>query len=118
MSLPGPYMMFVGGETGIEETLTGFNLLKRSTLTWASLDVTWLNGDDVPTDVFAVLRSDEQQEIVTLVNLGDQPAVINVPSSLSNATTTIEVAVGSSAPEVEPLRVRLGAKSAVVLRRR
>jgi glycosidase len=118
MSLPGPYMMFTGGEAGIEETLTRFNALKHSAPGWAGFDVTWLNGDDVPADVFAVLRSDDRQEIVTLVNLGNQPALIDVPSRLSNATTTIEVAVGSSSPEIEPLRVRLGAKSAVVLRRR
>jgi glycosidase len=122
ISLPGPYMMFVGGEQGIEDTLSGFNLLKRDVPDWAHMRVTWLNDEDVPADVFAILRSDEQQEIVTLVNLGAQPASVDVPSALADAATTITVSVGSAAPELtvaeRSLRVRLGAQSAVVLRRR
>ncbi len=120
MSLPGPYMMFSGGEVGIEETLAGFNALKRST-DWANLKVTWLNDDGIPADVFAVVRSDGRREIITLVNLGDQPKSIEVKSDLPRASTDVEVAVGGTSPEIAAadrlMNVRLGAKSAVVLRR-
>jgi len=122
MSLPGPYMMFVGGEIGIEDVLTRFNSLKRSTPEWADLDVVWLNGDDVPADVFAVLRSDGHQEIVTLVNVGNEPASITVRSDIAAASTATEIAVGQTSPVIAAedgkTTVHLGAKSAVVLRRR
>jgi glycosidase len=122
LSLPGPYMMFTGGELGIEDVLSRFNALKRSTPEWAGLEVAWLNDDSVPNGVFAVARRDRRQEIVTLVNLSDRAESIDVPSSLANASTSIEVTVGAAPPKIVPaggaLRIELAAKSAVVLRRR
>jgi hypothetical protein len=73
MSLPGPYMMFIGGEEGIEEILTAVNTLKNDFgADWADLEVAWLNGDDVPQNVFGIARRNDSTTTVTLVNLGDQ----------------------------------------------
>jgi hypothetical protein len=81
MSLPGPFMMFTGGEQGIEHVLEALNSLKQATPDWAELKVQWLNDDSMPEDVFGMVRSNPQLEIITLVNLGAIPETILHPSS-------------------------------------
>lgn len=118
MSLPGPYMMFIGGEEGIEPVLSAFNAIKRRMPNWAELQVTWLTDDSVPESVFAMLRHDGQREVVTLVNLDEAAASVTVPSALADASLSIDVTVGEP-PAIAVAdggyRVTLGAKSAVVL---
>jgi glycosidase len=120
MSLPGPYMMFTGGELGIEAELAAFNALKRQTSDWAAMPVAWLTDDSVPEDIFAILRSDDQREVVTLVNLGERPASVVVPSALAGAEVSVALCVGEAptiAVDGRTLRVDLGARSAAVLAR-
>lgn len=119
LSLPGPYMMFIGGEKGIEPVLGSFNVVKRRTPNWAELPVTWLTDDSVPEDVFAIVRGDDRHEVVTLVNLGAKSESIDVKSALPDATLSVDLAVGETPPVIVGAeggyRVSLGAKSAVVL---
>ena len=81
LSLPGPFMMFTGGEEGIESVLTGFNDLKKSVQDWAGLPVRWMNGPEIPEEIFGICRGDETRQIITLVNLSNVPARVALPAS-------------------------------------
>jgi glycosidase len=118
MSMPGPYMMFVGGEEGIEDVLRGINTLKRETPDWAAGEVVWLTDSSMPESVFGILRRSKDNEIVTLVNLGEATAV-SFATQFSGAMIGRALEVGEKAAidtEGSKVKVVLGAKSAVVLR--
>lgn len=118
MSMPGPYMMFVGGEEGIDEVLRGVNTLKQQTPNWAGLEVVWLTGPSIPESVFGILRRDKATEIVTLVNLG-QATEVSFDTRLSGAAAMRALEVGEKAAittEGSTVTVTLGAKSAVAIR--
>lgn len=118
MSMPGPYMMFVGGETGVDDLLRGINTLKRQTPAWAALEVRWLTDATIPESVFGILRRSREIEVVTLVNLGAATEV-SVDTRLAGAMIERALESGEQAAirtEGATVKVALGAKSAVVLR--
>lgn len=118
MSMPGPYMMFVGGEEGVDDVLRGVNDLKRQTPDWAALEVVWLNDAGMPESVFGILRRGKVSEVVTLVNLGEATEAI-VDTRLAGARIERALEVGEKAAiraEGNKLKVVLGAQSAVILR--
>jgi hypothetical protein len=118
MSMPGPYMMFVGGEEGIEEILQGINTLKRQTPDWAALELFWLTDARIPESVFGILRRGKGRAVVTLVNLGEA-TVLCVDTGLGEAVMERAIEVGESAvlhAEEGKVTVGLGAKSALILR--
>jgi glycosidase len=121
MALPGPYMMFTGGETGIEALLTAFNDLKRRTRNWAGLNVTWLNGDAIPKDVFGILRGDTHDEVITLVNLGANAVSLDLTTPAAGFRTRVALSVGDASPVIEDgaqgLRIGMTGQSAAVLTR-
>lgn len=121
MSLPGPFMMFTGGEAGIEAVLGSFNALKQKTPNWAELEVRWLNDDPIPENVFAMVRRSCDLEVLTLVNLGKQLEAVQVDSSLSDGEVSLEIVVGERpqfSTSGHSLSIALAAESAVVLRRK
>jgi hypothetical protein len=118
MSLPGPYMMFVGGEEGIDDVLRGVNTLKRQTPDWSARAVLWLTGSGIPESVFGILRRSKESEVVTLVNLGEATEV-SFDTRFAGAMIERALEVGEKAairPEGNAVKVVMGAKSAVVLR--
>jgi len=118
MSMPGPYMMFVGGEEGIDDVLRELNTLKRQTPDWATCAVVWLTGAGIPESVFGILRRSKEHEIVTLVNLGEATEV-GFDTRHSGAAMERVLEVGGKAAvraEGGKVQVALGAKSAVTLR--
>lgn len=118
MSMPGPYMMFVGGEEGIEEILQGINALKRQTPAWAALEVFWLTDASIPESVFGILRRGKEHAVVTLVNLGEATELC-VDTQLEGAVVERALEVGERAlfrAEGGKITVGLGAKSALILR--
>ena len=70
-SLPGPFMMFSGGEIGIEQLLPELAKAKRSNL-WLKGEIDWWTKQDHPDSLFGVSRRFENKEIVTLVNFGNK----------------------------------------------
>ncbi len=116
MSLPGPFMMFTGGEQGIEHVLEALNNLKQETLDWAELKVRWLNSDSLPEDVFGISRSNPQLEIITLVNLGAKPETIILPPSRLVAKVRLQLGQASTITNTSTgLSFELPARSGVVL---
>jgi hypothetical protein len=118
MSMPGPYMMFVGGEEGIDDVLRGVNTLKRETPDWAAREVVWLTDASMPESVFGILRRSKDHEVVILVNLGEATAV-SFDTRLAGAMIERALELGEKAvigAEGSKVNVVLGAKSAVALR--
>jgi glycosidase len=118
MSMPGPYMMFVGGEEGIDDILRGVNTLKQQTPDWASREVIWLTESSIPESVFGMLRRSNDNDVVILVNLGEATEV-SFDTRLSGAMIEGALEVGERAimsTEGSKVKVVLGAKSAVALR--
>ena len=120
MSLPGPYMMFIGGEQGIEDILSAVNTLKNTCANWAELEVTWLNGDEIPENVFGMMRHDASaKNILTLVNMGDHVETIVVQGFKARASKTpkirLSVGTASSLTNLEALTIKVPARSGLVL---
>jgi hypothetical protein len=74
-SLPGPFMMFSGGEIGIEELLPKLAKVKRSKI-WVTGELIWWTNSNVPDGIFAILRKLDSRVSATLVNFTDQELFI------------------------------------------
>lgn len=70
-SLPGPFMMFSGGEIGIERLLPKLANVKRSKI-WLTGEITWWTTESVPDGIFAISRKLDNQVSATLVNFTDK----------------------------------------------
>lgn len=102
MALPGSYMLFVGGEQGIEGVLERMGALKREMPAWAEMGVHYLNSSDVPESVFGLVRTLGSREVVVLVNLGQDPQTVTWPSRAPSHLVYLSVGGGET-------RVHLGA---------
>jgi len=69
-TLPGPFMMFIGGEEGIEDLLPQISSLK-SIKTWCDGLPEWWCDDATPPEVFGLSRSLDNDVISVLVNTSD-----------------------------------------------
>ena len=69
MALDGPYMMFTGGETGIEQELQLMGRLRQSEPELWSTSATFLTEIDESGDLFIVKRTHCGASITILVNL-------------------------------------------------
>ena len=118
MSLPGPFMIFVGGEIGIEDVLKTFNTLKRETRDWHALEIHWLNDSSISEDVFGITRRNANLEITTLVNLSDAPQTVTLPARQRPLTVRLELG-GSVGIHVssDALILELPARSGVIVTR-
>lgn len=75
-SLPGPFMMFVGGEEGIEELLPKMAKLKTSDA-YRHGSVHWWLGDKTPTEIFGISYRSPAGGQTVLVNPSE--AEVRVP---------------------------------------
>ena len=74
-SLPGPFMMFSGGEIGIEELLPKLAKAKRSKI-WLTGELTWWTNAAIPDGLYAISRKLDSQVSATLVNFSNQELII------------------------------------------
>ena len=77
-SLPGPFMMFSGGEQGIEDLLPLLAMLKDRR-EWRDGEVTWWTSDEVPDAVFGLTRSLGGQSTTVLANFADASVTVPIP---------------------------------------
>lgn len=75
-SLPGPFMMFSGGEQGIEDLLPVLAMLK-SRSEWTHGTVTWWIDDEVPESVFGLTRSHSGIDTTVLANFGEVTVTVS-----------------------------------------
>ena len=78
MSLGGPYMLFIGGEEGVEDVVTTFNVLKRQESALALGRASFELLAPEQRTVFSVVHRHQQQICVVLVNLADEPVAAEV----------------------------------------
>jgi len=109
-SLPGPFMMFSGGEIGIEQLLPKLAKVKKSGI-WLNGQIKWWTQEQYPDGLFAISRSIGNQMVVTLVNFTDKD--ISVDSKLNYTLKSIEVQVGQAA-NFESSVIKLAPFSGVV----
>ena len=86
-SLPGPFMMFTGGEQGIEDLLPLLATLKERP-EWRDGAVSWWIGDEVPDAVFGLTRSLGAERTTVLVNFADAPVTVAIPRYLPATVTS------------------------------
>ncbi len=80
-SLPGPMMMFSGGEIGIEDLLPQLAKLKAGPV-WQHGEVSWWCSDDTPKNVFGLTRTLGNASVSLVANIGDEPANFSPTRSL------------------------------------
>ena len=110
-SLPGPFMMFSGGEIGIEQLLPKLAKVKKSQI-WLTGQIKWWSDEQYPDGLFAISRSESNQMVVTLVNYTDKD--ISVKSNLNYTLKSIELQVGQAA-NFEASVIKLAPFSGVVV---
>lgn len=91
-SLPGPFMMFSGGEIGIEALLPKLAKVKKS-VTWTNGELDWFTSDQCPEDLFALKRTLGKNSLLVLVNFGETNLEWN--HNYNNAEVSIEIEVGN-----------------------
>jgi len=77
-SLPGPFMMFSGGEEGIEDLLPKLARIK-SMDTWLRGEITWETGPEIPEGIFGITRTLLGDKLLTLVNYSNQELDVKLP---------------------------------------
>ena len=79
LALDGPFMMFVGGETGIEEVLEAINGIRRSHPSLWDSPGQFRHHSDQDPDLFWMQRGDGVRRLDVLVNLaGDAPIEVSM----------------------------------------
>jgi glycosidase len=74
-SLPGPFMMFSGGEIGIEQLLPKLAQVKRSKI-WLTGEIKWWTEGIYPDGLFAISRQQDGKISASLVNFTDKELIV------------------------------------------
>ncbi len=109
-SLPGPMMMFSGGEVGIEDLLPQLAKLKIGDV-WQRGEVSWWCSPDTPESVFGITRSVGNESVSLVANVGNEPVRFSPSHQLTNAVA--QLTVGSVA-NINALGIQLGPNSAII----
>lgn len=113
----GPFMVFIGGESGMEEQLTELTRIRRAhpALSKGSSEFRVMTPE-VPA-VFSVVRRFESQVAVVLVNLSslDVQAPIELPASSSPWMSIWDSGADSTSRRIENQAIRMGPWSSQVL---
>lgn len=97
--LPGPFMMFVGGENGIEDILPQISSLKAEDV-WNSGSIHWWVGSGTPKSVFGLTRSSKGESISLLVNVSDSVVNFNPELKFEKYSKLISIGGESTSEEV------------------
>jgi glycosidase len=111
--LPGPMMMFSGGEIGIEDVLPALATLKRGNV-WQHGKVSWWCHDDTPESVFGITRTLGTTAVSLVANVGSE-SVSFAPTGGVH-TAEVEMVVGQAT--LANHRIDVASNSAVVFTHR
>ncbi len=109
-SLPGPMMMFCGGELGIEDLLPVLARVKRLD-EWRDGVVSWWSDEATPDSVFGLTRVLGSAAVSLAANMGSSPVSFAPPFGTESGTVLLEAGSGTSVGSDE---IRLGADAAVI----
>jgi glycosidase len=109
-SLPGPMMMFSGGEIGIEDLLPQLAKLKAGAV-WQHGEVTWWCSADTPDSVFGLTRTLGNSSVSLVANIGDEPVHFSPAQPLVGVDAVLAVGGRSS---IDGPALDLGPNSAII----
>lgn len=109
-ALPGPFMMFVGGEAGIEPLLPRIAALKASAA-YRDGSVHWWVDDATPTELFGISHRNGDASVTVLVNTTGAQVRTALPTWLSKAK--VEELVGQG--RISGGAIEIEAESALLL---
>lgn len=110
-SLPGPFMMFTGGEVGIEELLPKLANVKRSKI-WLIGEISWWTDASIPDGLFAISRKLDKQVSVSLVNFTDKE--LSIKNNEKFRLKSVLLQIGESI-KVDPDEVKVPPFSGAVV---
>ena len=108
--LPGPFMMFVGGEEGIEDLLPQISSIKREEI-WQKGKSLWWTSAKTPDSVFGLTHLLNNEAITVLVNTSDSEIEFKSDFTLTQITQRFSIGKSSSIG----YKVRLPGMSGVVM---
>jgi glycosidase len=108
--LPGPMMMFSGGEIGIEDLLPALALVKRGDV-WRYGDVSWWCSTDTPESVFGITRTLGASALSLVANVGAMPVTFSPTRSIDASKKLISL---GTTVQVDSSAITLGADSAII----
>ena len=79
-SLPGPFMMFTGGEAGIEDLLPLLAGLKQRPV-WQDGCSSWWSHPETPESIFGLTRSLGVQSVSVVANFADSTTRVAIPEN-------------------------------------
>ena len=94
--LPGPFMMFTGGEVGIEDVLPRLAELKAQPL-WQRGRVLWWCADDIPDSVFGVTRTIGDDAVSVIANFADTATSFRLSEAMVRAAAAPMYTLGPPA---------------------
>jgi glycosidase len=89
-ALPGPFMMFCGGEIGIEQLLPQLAKVKKSKA-WLEGEITWSISDQFPKDVFGITRTYGEEALFTVINFSDSEISIQHEYKFKTCSAVVEI---------------------------
>ena len=89
-TLPGPFMMFVGGEKGIEDILPNLAKLKSEEI-WQKGSPRWWCEENTPADLFGLTRTLGKKALTVLVNVGPDEITVKPEFNLGKVSTLFTV---------------------------
>jgi hypothetical protein len=107
--LPGPMMMFSGGEIGIEDLLPELAAVKRGDV-WRHGKVSWWCDADTPESVFGITRTLGGLSVSLVANVGVEPVSFAPTGGVGGSEVVMSVGHASVAGN----RIDMGADSAVI----
>ena len=111
--LPGPFMMFIGGEEGIEDLLPILSGIKRNP-TWIEGKVHWWCAEKTPGEIFGLTHQLQGEGITILLNSGGSEKTFNPEINLRSAKTLFSEGESIKIGE----EIALPARSAAILSHR
>lgn len=89
-ALPGPFMMFCGGEIGIEPLLPKLAKVKKSKA-WLEGEISWSISDQFPKDVFGITRTYGEEALFTVINFSDSEISIQHEYKFKTCSAVVEI---------------------------
>jgi len=110
LSLDGPYMMFTGGEEGIEEVLSGFLSVRNNHRDLWAVRGRFDTDSDSSGDLVIVRRENSSGTLVALVNMSATHAR-QVPATYDQSAFSPALQIRASGDTVEPFGILVLAES-------
>ena len=111
--LPGPFMMFIGGEIGIEDLLPKISKVKSNKI-WDQGSTSWWTSESTPDQIFGLTNRLENDAITVLINTSASTQHFQPERAITGSSIILTLGLDSEIGD----RVLVPAKSGVVIAHR